>query len=192
MPYHIKLLLKQLGEGDPQAFRIVFDYYKAPFHAAAFKMTRSTDISQEIVQEVFVTLWVKRALVSAAESPGGYIFTILHNCIYAHFRKLALDHKLKLKWGMEVEESENPIEAMMLEKENQAVLENVISKLPPQQRLVYKLSKQEGMSRKEIATQLNISSNTVKNHLSASVEYLRNYFIKNASTIIWVSIYLHV
>jgi len=190
--YDISILLKQVAEGDQKAFRVVFDHYKAPFHAAAFKMTRSADISQEIVQEVFVALWVKRELVAAAKSPEGYLFTILHNCIYSHFRKLAQDHKLKSKLWKVVEESEDIIETLLLEKENKVILENVISQLPPQQRLIYKLAKQEGLSREEIALQLNISPNTVKNHLAAGVEFLRGYFLKNASAIVWVAMYLHL
>ena len=54
--YDIKKLLKQVAEGNEQAFRVIFDHYKVPFHAAAFKMTRSADLAEEIVQEVFITL----------------------------------------------------------------------------------------------------------------------------------------
>ena len=190
--YGISKLLKQVAEGDQKAFRVVFDHYKAPFHAAAFKMTRSVNISQEIVQEVFVTIWVKRDLVGAAKSPEAYVFTILHNCIYSHFRKLAQYHKLKSKLWKEEEKSEDIIEALLLEKENKAILENVISQLPPQQRLIYKLAKQEGLSRGEIALRLNISPNTVKNHLAAGVEFIRGYYLRIASATVWSAIYLHL
>jgi len=190
--YDIKKLLKQVAEGNEKAFRVIFDHYKAPFHAAAYKMTRSVDISEEIVQEVFVTLWVKRELIAGAKSPEGYVFTILHNCIYSHFRKLARERRLKSKLGQDEQESENQIEALLNEKENKAILENVISQLPPQQKLIYKLAKQEGLSREEIAKKLNISPNTVKNHLGAAVEYLRCYFKKGASAIIWVVIWMHL
>ena len=87
-------------------------------------LTRSTHIAEEIVQEVFVTLWIKRKLLALAKKPESYLFTILYNCIYAHFRKLAQDRKLKLKIGQEEEESESPIEALLLEKENREMLEN--------------------------------------------------------------------
>ena len=188
LPYNIKIFLSQVADNNEQAFRIVFDHYKAPFYMAAFKMTRSAQVAEEIVQDVFVTLWVKRKLVALAKKPEGYVFTILHNCIYAHFRKLAQDRRLKLKIRQEEEESESPIEALLLEKENREILENVINKLPPQQKLIYKLAKQEGLSREEIAMQLHISPNTVKNHLAAAVAYLRNSFKESASLIIWAVI----
>lgn len=192
LPYDIKTLLKQVAEDDEQAFRRVFDHYKAPFHATAFKMTRSTDIAEEIVQEVFVTLWVKRKLVAIAKKPEGYVFTILHNCIYAHFRKLVLERQLKSKMAQAEEQSENRIETLLLEKENRTIIENIISQLPPQQKLIYKLAKQEGVSREEIAKQLNISPNTVRNHLATAVDYLRTYLKKNVSTIIWIITWMHL
>lgn len=191
LSYTIKILLEQVAEGDEEAFRTMFEHYKNPFYAAAFKMTRSAHISEEIVQEVFVTLWVKRHLIASAKQSGDYLFTILHNCIYAHFRKLARERELKSKFAEEQEESEDRIEALLVEKEDKAILENVISHMPPQQRLVYKLAKQERWSRKEIAERLNISPNTVKNHLSAAVDILRTYFKKGAFAIIWAIIWIY-
>ena len=173
LTYDITILLKQVAEGDEKAFRIIFDHYKVPFHAAAFKMTRSAEIAEEITQEVFVNLWLKRKLIAAAKKPDSYIFVILHNCIYYHFRKLAHERQLKLKLEQEIENNGNRIETLLDEKENRNILENIINQLPPQQKLIYKLAKQEGMNRNEIARQLNISPNTVRNNLTSAVKYLR-------------------
>jgi RNA polymerase sigma-70 factor (ECF subfamily) len=188
--YEIKTLIKQIAEDDEAAFRTIFDHYKAPFYSAAFKMTRSGSLAEEIVQEVFVKIWVKRKIIATAKRPADYIFTILHNCIYAQFRKLALEDKLKTTLAQDSEESEDSIQLLLLEKENKAILENIIDQMPPRQRLIYKLAKQEGWSREEIAKGLNISPNTVRNHLSAAIEFLRNYFRKNASIIIWTAIWM--
>jgi len=188
--YEIKTLIKQIAEDDEAAFRTIFDHYKAPFYSAAFKMTRSGSLAEEIVQEVFVKIWVKRKIIATAKRPADYIFTILHNCIYAQFRKLALEDKLKTTLAQDSEESEDSIQLLLLEKENKAILENVINQMPARQRLIYKLAKQEGWSREEIAKGLNISPNTVRNHLSAAIEFLRNYFRKNASIVIWTAIWM--
>ncbi|MGN6297245.1 MAG: RNA polymerase sigma factor [Ginsengibacter sp.] len=188
--HEIKTLIKQIAEDDEAAFKTIFDHYKAPFYSAAFKMTRSGSLAEEIVQEVFVKIWVKRKLIATAKRPADYIFTILHNCIYAQFRKLALEDKLKTTLARDSEESEDSIQLLLLEKENKAILENIINQMPARQRLIYKLAKQEGWSREEIARRLNISPNTVRNHLAAAIEFLRNYFRKNASIIIWTAIWM--
>ena len=188
--YEIKTLIKQVAEGDETAFRTIFEQYRAPFYSAAFKMTRSGNLAEEIVQEVFVKIWVKRKLIAAAKRPADYIFTILHNCIYAQFRKLVRENKLKTELAQDCEESEDAIQSLLFEKENKAILENIINQMPPRQRLIYKLAKQEGWSREEIAKGLDISPNTVRNHLAAAIEFLRNYFRKNASIIIWTAIWI--
>ena len=192
-PYNdgtVVLLLLRIGGGDETAFREVFDHYKARFHSAAFKMTRSAELAEDIVQEVFIALWDKRKKVAAAKNPEAYLFTILHNSIYAQFRKLALERQLKKKLSEEPEAmEENPVEMLLLEKENRELWENVVSSMPAQQQLVYRLSKQEGLSREEIAQKLNISPNTVRNHLSASIEFIRLYFKKGASAIVWIAIW---
>lgn len=189
LPYEISILLKQVAGGDEQAFRLIFDYYKEIFYSVAFKMTRSQNISEEIIQEVFVTLWEKRKLIAGANRPDSYVFTILHNSIYAHFRKLAHERQFKLKLELQIENSENSIETRLDEKENRIILENIINQLPLQQKLVYKLAKQEKLSRHEIARQLNISPNTVRNHLSSAIENLRNSLKREVSTLIWLTIF---
>ncbi|MES1225858.1 MAG: RNA polymerase sigma-70 factor [Bacteroidota bacterium] len=183
LPYEIQILLARIAEDDEQAFRAIFEHYKAPFYAIAFKMTRSADIAEEIVQDVFVTLWIKRNLAVTAKKPENYLYAILYNSVYTHFRRIVQEHKLKSKIAQVEDKIENRIETLLLEKENRTILENIISRLPPQQRLIYKLAKQEGVSREEIARQLNISPNTVRNHLATAVNYLRVSLKQNESTI---------
>lgn len=182
-------LLKQVAEGDEIAFRQVFDLYKAPFHSAAYKMTRSVELAEDIVQEVFITLWNKRKHIGNLENPEGYLFKILHNCILAQFRKMAVERRLRAHLALENDDDNNPVEALLLDKENREILENVISQMPAQQQLVYRLAKQEGLSREEIASRLGLSPNTVRNHLSAAVEFIRNYFSKGASALVWLAIW---
>ncbi|MEP7143695.1 MAG: sigma-70 family RNA polymerase sigma factor [Ferruginibacter sp.] len=187
--YDTKHLLLQVGEGNETAFRAIFDFFKGRFYAASLKMTHCRDTAEEIVQEVFVSLWMKRIQVAAAINPEGYLLTILHNCIYAHFRKLALENAMKKKIGEQWDGIDaSPVEDILLAKENREMLESVISQLPPQQRIVYKLSKQLGLSREQIAGQLNISPHTVKNHLQQAVHFLRNYYKDGASVSIWLAI----
>ena len=177
LPSDNKVLFVQTAQGDTTAFRCIFDIYKAPFYAAAFKMTRSAYLAEEIVQEVFILLWTKRQQVAAAEKPAAYLLTVLHNCIYAHFKKIAAEKNLKHLLLQNSNGPEEPsLENMLQLKENQQLLREIISQLPPRQQLIYKLSKQEGLSRMEIASQLHISPHSVKNHLQDAVKSIRHYF----------------
>lgn len=188
--YEIKALLLQVGNGNEPAFRTIFDFYKDRFFSASFKMTHCSNIAEEIVQEVFVSLWIKRAQVAAALNPEAYLFTMLHNSINAHFRKLALEKAMKQKLLQQSDDIDvSPVEDILLAKENREMLESVIRQLPSQQRIVYKLSRQQGLSREQIAGQLNISPHTVKNHLQQAILFIRSYYKAGASAFIWVAIW---
>ncbi|MEO5682295.1 MAG: sigma-70 family RNA polymerase sigma factor [Chitinophagaceae bacterium] len=177
LPSDNKALFLQIAEGDKTAYRAIFDLYKAPFYAAAFKMTRSAYLAEEIVQEVFIILWTKRIQVAAAEKPIAYLLTILYNCIYGHFKKIAAEKNMQQRLQQHSNDwKEQSLETILQDKENQHIINKLIAQLPPQQQLVYKLSKQEGMSRIAIASQLRLSPNSVRNHLHDAVKTIRHYF----------------
>ncbi|BAV07872.1 RNA polymerase sigma-70 factor, ECF subfamily [Filimonas lacunae] len=173
--YEQKQLFTRLASGDETAFRMLFDSYKSRFYAVALKMTRSEYVAEEIVQEVFVTLWVKRDQLPAIEKPATYLFTIVYNSVYAHFKKLAQEKKIEQALTEQATDLESPLEVLLQNKENEHLLLRAIEQLPPQQKLVYKLIRQEKLSREEVAARLQISPNTVKNHLQEAVKFLRSY-----------------
>lgn len=182
LPPDSKALFVQIAEGDRTAYKAIFDRCKAPFYSAAFKMTRSAYLAEEIVQEVFIVLWTKRIQVAAAENPAAYLLTVLYNCIYGHFKKIAAEKNLKLLLLQNVQDPEESLDTLLQTKENQLLLKNIIEQLPPRQQMVYRLSKQEGMSRIEIASQLQISPNSVRNHLQDAVKSIR-HFLKDKKAI---------
>lgn len=171
-------LLKRIAEGDESSFRIIFDRYKTRFYATAVKMTRSADEAEEIVQEVFVNLWLRRRVLANVENPSGYLFTILYNKIYAHFKKLAAERQMMIKLGERTPESRCSVEEEFYLKETNRLLNELVGRLPPRQKQIYVLSKQEGLSRDEIAKRLQISPHTVKNHLQEAVKFIRLHLYK--------------
>jgi RNA polymerase sigma-70 factor (family 1) len=189
-PYDVKKLLLLIGESNELAFKGIINFYKERFYATSLKMTRCGDIAEEIVQEVFVSLWIKRARVAAAANPEGYLFAMLNNSIYAHFRKLALEKAMKKKMELQSEIIDsNQIEDILFAKEDREMLESLIKQLPSRQRIVYKLSRQQGLSRQEIASQLHISPHTVKNHLQQATRFISVYYKEGVSAFIWAVIF---
>lgn len=180
-----KELLRRIAEGDEVAFREVFNLYKDRFYAAALKMTRSSDLSEEIVQEVFVNLWLHRSGLAEVENPSSYLFSIVYHSISSHFKKIALEERMKEKISQKMTEGYRFTEEMIEEKESRLLLQNVIQQLPSQQQLIYKLSKQDGLSWNEIAEQVHISPNTVKDHLLKAIKYIREHFKEALLVSVW-------
>ncbi len=167
-------VLHLISMGDEKAFRILFDHYKDRFYYVALKMTDREDIAEETAQEVFIQIWKQRNSLSDVENPDAYFFTILYRQVYQFYKKTALEKKLKMTIA-ETPFAKNFTDETILAKESERFINEAVSRLPAQQQLVFKLSKEEGLSREQIATQLNISPNTVRNHLSEAMKSIRAY-----------------
>lgn len=182
--YDEKSLLREIALGKEQAFRELFDRYKERFYATVLKMTGSDDVTKDIVQDVFLKIWVNRESLRNIENSPAYFFTVVYRRIYQHYRKVALDRKC-LRVASPVKESVNTTEEMLLARESRSLIAKAVAKLPPQQQLIFKLSKLEGMSREDVARQLNISPNTVRNHLADAVKTIR-VFLQSSGLIFFV------
>lgn len=181
-PYDEKALLAKIASGDERAFRKLFDLYNERFYAIALKMTRSDEVAEDIVQDVFMNLWIKKESLVNVVNPSSYFFTAVYRKIYHHYRSEALNRKF-LHSMSPVEKLADATEEKVLAHESETLISKAISQLPPQQKLVFKLSKQEGFSRADVAHQLNITPNTVRNHLADAIKFIRN-FLRNTAYIL--------
>ena len=184
--YDEKVLLAEIAAGDEDAFRKLFDFYKERFYSVALKMTRSDVVAEDIVQDVFMNIWNKRAGLVNVDNPSSYFFTAVYRRVYHHYRKIALEKKL-LRLTPPAKETVNTTEEMVLAHESSELISQAIGKLPPQQQLVFKLCKQEGLSREDVARQLHISPNTVKNHLADALKYIRTSLLNSTYTFLILS-----
>lgn len=178
-------LLAEVASGNEMAFRKLFDTYKERFYAVALKMTRSDETAEDIVQEVFMSIWVNRENLLKVDNPSAYFFTAVYRRIYQYYRRLSYERKF-LQSVSAAKESENTTDEMVLANEYKAWISKAITRLPPQQKLVFRLSKEEGMNREDIARQLDISPNTVKNHLTNARKLIQAFLRK--SSLIFMSI----
>ena len=183
MPYDEKALLSKIAAGDERAFKKLFDFYKERFYAVVLKMTRCDEIAEDIVQDVFMNIWSKRESLVNVENPSTYFFTAVYRRVYHHYRKVALEKRI-LQVVPRVKESVNTTDEMVLAHESENLISQAIAKLPSQQQLVFKLSKQEGFSREDVARQLHISPNTVKNHLTDAIKFICAFLHNSTLTIL--------
>lgn len=175
-------MLLQIAGGDESAFRELVNFYGDRFYSLALKMTRSEEVAKDIVQDVFLNIWEKRLSLRDVENPSSYFFTIIYRRIFSHFRKKVTEKDMLRAVSLE-KEPENSIEKKLLSKEGCELIEGAIAQLPPRQQEVFRLTKLEGMSREEVARQLQVSPNTVRNHLADAVKFLR-IFLKESYILI--------
>lgn len=169
-----KILLGRVSDGDVIAFRVLFDTYNKRLYAAALKITKSSYGAEEIVQEVFAGLWEHRTRLQEVENPSAYIFTVAYNRTFRYLKKVSKSKDLKEALRHRLQEARNDTEEWLDMKETNDLIHQAVSQLPPRRQLIFKLSREKGLSHKEIAEQLNISPLTVKKQMVIALRNIRS------------------
>ncbi len=169
-----KELFARTAKGDVAAFTEIFYHYTARIHPFIQKMTRSREVTEEIVQDVFVSIWNHKEKLNEIEHYAAYIFTIATNKTL-NFKKSCAREKLRMKQHAinAVDYSNITTEQLDL-RESQQMIAELVDQLPPQRKLIYRMSREQGLNHEQIAEQLQISPHTVKNQLVHALRFLRN------------------
>jgi RNA polymerase sigma-70 factor (family 1) len=174
-----RLLLRQIAEGDEKAFAILVSHYWNNIYGQALTYLKSTHQAQDIVQEVFIKVWEKREMLLQIERFDSFLFIMARNHIISELRK-----KLASPLDPDVVDSykeERVLPDQQLSfKQLQQHLKRAIELLPTQQRTAFLLSRDEGLSYEEIATQMDLSRETVKKHICRALNFLRTYMRTHA------------
>lgn len=162
----------------------MFQAYHGKLGAYVLKLTRSRELTEEIVQETFIKVWAKRATLPEVSDFGSYLFIIARNHGYNVLRDLARNASLHTSLDEEQisDHHENPFEVSDPERFF-TLLEQAVSLLPPQQQRAYLLSRQEGLRHEQIAEQMQLSRETVKRHISLSISSISRYVRENAGRV---------
>ncbi len=173
-----KELVKKLKEGDSFAFEVLFYKYRNRVKGFAVKIVPAQVDPEEIVQEVFVKLWLKKESVDPSKEFQSYLFSIARNLVLDHL-KSAVNRRLyfvgeHFQQDLQMEDGqENTLFADAEEK-----LQKLINEIPERRREIFRLSRFEGLSYKQIAERLNISENTVDSQIRNALAFLRKEFRK--------------
>lgn len=173
--YDEKELFRRIAEGDESAFAVIFHRYKSVLFDYGMKITKSHEAAEELVQECFVKLWLARENLPVIDNPVGYLHMMARNAGIDYLRRLSLDAGLQKKVWAGISETENPTLQKIQVSETQRLIDEAVTRLPPQQREVFLLSRYEGLNYEQIGGQLGIAPNTVKNHLVKALKFIREY-----------------
>lgn len=167
-------LLKLLAQDNEQAFNALYDRYWHKLLAVASHRLASIEDAEEVVQEVFLNLWKRRATLELTHSLSTYLATA---CQYEILNWLARQQRFSLYY--EHEKNSKPLadhatEEWLAFDELKEMIEKTVRALPEKCQLVYRLRKEQHYSEKQIAEKLDISVKTVENQLAKAIKKLRS------------------
>jgi RNA polymerase sigma-70 factor (ECF subfamily) len=174
--------IKKLINGSYKDFTALYNLYAPQLYAYVFSLTKSRSLTQDIVQETFIKVWVKREQIDENLSFKSYLFTIARNHLLNEFRRKLNSPVFSDYMHLDAEEpySESTIEMEIDFDEFNRSLRQAKERLPRRQAQIFELNKEQDISVKEIAQMLNISEQVVRNQLSAALQIIRSEMGKYA------------
>ncbi|WP_164974089.1 RNA polymerase sigma factor [Filimonas effusa] len=171
------ILLQHVRQKDLTAFNELYYRLAPSLLETAFQKTNDRPQSQDMVQELFIWLWEQAATLGEYSLEGfdvrGYLFTALRNKIYNHYHRRVNTVAVICELQRTVVYAENNISRQTDFNDLDQTVESELSLLPAEMQKIFRLRKQEGLSIKEIALQLVLSEQTVKNQLYMATRRLR-------------------
>jgi RNA polymerase sigma-70 factor (family 1) len=168
-------LLKAFKQGEMGAFEVIYKRHWYKLYCIAYKQTSSQHEAEEMVQTLFERIWKNRdtAVIKSLEP---YLVISIRNIIIDHFRQKSSERKLKQT--LEIQQASNLTE----EEINRTLLlnkiESILRELPEKTQVVFKMSRYEHKSVKEIAEQMQLTEKAVEYHITKAIKLLRQY-LKN-------------
>ncbi|MCE5174331.1 MAG: sigma-70 family RNA polymerase sigma factor [Bacteroidales bacterium] len=171
----IKSYIKELQKGSHKAFNVIYDMYADKLYGFLLAHTKSRQMSEDIVQDTFLKLWINRKTLSIDGSLQSFLYTISKHEMIDLFRSQInkVEFELYVEYIDEKNFDDNDIEKKLFYDDFLKALKLSKKLLSEKQLEIFELSKEKGKSIEEIATQLQISEQTVKNQLTTSLKKIR-------------------
>ncbi len=172
--YTDEQLLQQIADGDRTAFTILYRRYWEGLFVTASKVLRGKDEAADVVQDVFLSLWNRRHEINLQGSLAAYLHTsVRYKCIHYIEKNITRRDYLLLLTDVETNSFSENTESDLDAREIQQAIHNIVAKMPHKMQEVYKLSREQYLSHKEIAAYMDISVETVRKHIQHALYLIR-------------------
>lgn len=167
-------LIERFKQGDQQAFAELYDKYHGKLFRFALSYLKSEEEAEDVVHDLFVKLWEKKEHLREDQNFDAYLFTVSKNHILNRIRnkKVRRDCRDAIRESIDIHA--NPTIRQVSGAEYEAIYDKALTLLPDRRKQVYLLSRQEGLTYKEIAIKLDISINTVEVHIVRALKSIRS------------------
>lgn len=164
--------VESLKSGDRQAFDEIYKEFSPRLYNFILSIVGTSSDSQDILQNVFIKVWEKRADLIVEKNFEAYIYTIARHHVYNHLRAKLYTHLVPAD-GVELADNSS-IEQSIFQKDVTLYFKDIINRLPEKRREIFIMNKFQDMSYKEIAEKLSISENTVDTQLRRAMAFLKS------------------
>ncbi|WP_207426983.1 RNA polymerase sigma-70 factor [Pedobacter sp. SYSU D00535] len=179
-------LLEMLKEGHVSAFEELYNRYWSKLYASAYKRLKEKEVCEEIVQDFFTSLWLKRSTLVVHTGFSNYVYTAVRYLIFSHFHKEGIRKSYQDTLQVATTKHDNSTEETVAFNELNRLLRQGVEVLPEKCRAVYELSRKQNKNNKEISHLLGISEKTVENHMTKALRTLR-LSVKDIMSVLLVS-----
>ena len=163
-------ILDRLAHGDREAFDALYLHYAPKVEEMAFWMLKSRTEAEDVMQSIMLKVWERKEEIAQMTRFSNYLFTMTKNAIFDIYSR-SLVHE---KYESAQLSSVRYFHDSQVETNDLALLISIaVDKMPDQRRRIFRMSRYEGLSNREIAEQLRISVKTVENHMTAALGQLR-------------------
>lgn len=164
-----------MQEGDIEGFNLLFEIFHARIYHFGIKHGLDADHSKEIVQEVFVKIWVSRHQIDRSKNVNSYIYAIAKNVIYDEF-KSRIKQQASENYQIHMLEPTNGTQDNLEANEVKEIISEVLESLPEKRRIVFEMSRFQGLSNKQIAKEMGVSLKTVEAHITLALNFFKKVF----------------
>lgn len=170
-----KDLILLIRKGDMLAFDAIYELYCKRLYGFVLRYIKQEADAEEIVQEVFIKIWEARSKIDVFSSFESFIFTIAYNSAISLLRKRVTEKKYLEHLGslQQIDNGNAIIDEIQFNQLNEKI-QSLLNELTPRQKEIFLLSREDGLTHDEIAKKLNISANTVKNHMVTVLSFLKS------------------
>jgi RNA polymerase sigma-70 factor (ECF subfamily) len=169
-------LVTRIRAGDATAFEALFEAFHAPLCAFAYRYVGSSDVAEEIVQEVFLFIWEQRETGNVRDSAKNYLFTSVRNAAVNLLRHERVVHRHEAETVAFSARSVPSADRALTAAELTAAVRRAVERLPERCRLIFTLHREQGLTYTEIASVLELSPKTVEVQMGRALKALRKAF----------------
>ena len=168
-----KSILEQFAVGNHTAFRELFMRYHLKVYYFVLGLVKSESDAEDLTQEIFLKLWTHRSRLTEVRTFGSYLYVLAKHTAFNYIESRRVNLVSLESASEEDEERSTPYEDLVA-KDLRLLVDMIVETMPPQRRMIYRMSRNEGLSNTEIAENLQLSKKTVEKHLNLALRELRN------------------